>query len=106
MKKRNSIVLAAMALMVLMAAIPAKAQTSGHRLLVANIPFDFKVGKAILPAGEYTVNQVNPTSASAILNLRSVDGRVGVMVQMASVIGKAEEGAQLIFNRYGNRVVP
>jgi hypothetical protein len=34
--------------------------------------------------------------------LRSRDGRASAMVQMGSVMGKAQESAKLIFNRYGN----
>jgi len=103
MKKRNYSALAMMALLVLFSAMTARAQSSGHGLLVANIPFEFKVGKAILPAGEYTVNQVNPAAPNAVLQIRSVDGRAGAMVQMTQVAGKKDESTRLIFNRYGNR---
>jgi len=83
-------------------AVAAKAQTSGRTRLIANIPFDFNVGNKTLPAGEYTVRQVNLVSGPAILQLRSKDYRAVATVQMTERIGKAQESATLIFNRYGN----
>jgi len=82
-------------------AVAAEAQTSGRRQLLANIPFQFGVGDKILPAGEYTVIQVNPVSDYTVLQLRSRDGSATAMVRMFSVIGRAEETAKLIFHRYG-----
>jgi len=84
-------------------AVAAKAQTSDRTQLIASIPFPFNVGNKTLPAGEYTVTQVNPASDHAVLQLRTKDGSASAMVQMASVIGKAQESAKLIFNRYGNK---
>jgi hypothetical protein len=70
--------------------------------LIANIPFQFSVGNKTLPAGEYTVRQVNPASDHAVLQLRSKDGSAGAMIQMGSVIGRAQENGKLIFRRYDN----
>src|SRR5256885_14174729 len=101
--KKQAYTMIAMIVLVGSMAVAAQAQTSGHTKLIANIPFQFKVGNKTLPAGEYTVAQVNPASDHAVLQLRSKDGRAGAMVQMGSVIGKAQESAKLIFNRYGNQ---
>src|SRR5947209_19992176 len=84
-------------------AVAAQAQTSGRTQLIANIPFQFSVGNKTLPAGEYTVAQVNPASDHVVLQLRSKDGSASAMIQMGSVIGKAQENAKLLFNRYGNQ---
>jgi hypothetical protein len=84
-------------------AVAAQAQTNGRTQLIANIPFEFNVGNKTMPAGEYTVLQVNPAADHAVLQLRSRDGRASAMVQMGSVVGKAQENAKLIFNRYGNK---
>jgi len=84
-------------------AVAAQAQTSGHTQLIANIPFQFNVGNKTLPAGEYSVRQVNPDSDHAVLQLRSKDGSAGAMIQVDSVIGKAQESAELTFRRYGNK---
>jgi hypothetical protein len=82
-------------------AVAAHAQNNGRRL-VATIPFQFNVGDKTLPAGEYTVAQINPSSDRAVLQLRSKDGS-SAMIQMNTVIGRAPEQAKLVFNRYGNQ---
>jgi hypothetical protein len=81
----------------------AKAQSSGNTHLIANVPFAFNVGNKTLPAGEYTVRCANPASDQRVLQLRSTDGRTNAMVSTSSVIGRMQETAKLIFNRYGDR---
>jgi hypothetical protein len=83
-------------------ALAAQAQASGRTQLTANIPFDFYAGNKKLPAGEYTVVQVNPASDNAILQLQSRDGSASALVQMTATMGRAEKSAKLIFNRYGD----
>lgn len=100
--KRQAYTMIAMIVLVGSMAVAAKAQGSGRTQLIANIPFQFNVGNKTLPAGEYTVSQVNPASDHAVLQLRSRDGSASAMVQMGSVIGKAQESAKLIFRRYGS----
>lgn len=102
MRNRVYIAIVVMALVSLFAASTAKAQSSG-RLFIANIPFEFEVGKVTLPAGEYTVSQVAPGSDQTILRLRSKDGRAIAVVHMSPVIGKAQDRAMLIFHCYGNQ---
>ena len=82
-------------------ALATQAQ-SVRRTMFANIPFDFSVGNKKLPAGDYTVVQVNPASDQAVLQPRSKDGRGSAMVQMSATIGRAEKSARLVFNRYGD----
>ena len=100
MKKAYTIV----ALMVLVGslAVAAQAQTGSRTQLVADIPFQFNVGDEVMPAGEYTVSQVNPSSDRAVLQLRSKDGKSTIMIQMTNMIGKANEAARLVFKRYGS----
>jgi len=100
--KKQAYTMIAMIVLVGSMAVAAAAQTSGRTRLSANIGFDFKVGNRTLPAGEYTVTQINPASDQAVLQFRSKDGRAAAMVQMTPVIGKAQENAKLIFNRYGD----
>jgi hypothetical protein len=101
MKRHAYMMIALMALVGLMAVV-AQAQTGNRTQLVANIPFQFNVGDKAMPAGEYTVSQVNPSSDRAVLQLRSKDGKSTAMIQMTNMIGKANESARLVFNRYGN----
>lgn len=100
--KKQIYTMIAMIVLVGSMAVAARAQTSGRTQLIANIPFQFNVGNKTMPAGEYTVTQVNPASDHAVLQLRSKYGRAGATVQMTSVIGKTQESAKLIFRRYDN----
>ena len=83
-------------------AVAAQAQPGGRRM-IANIPFQFNVGDKAMPAGEYTITQVNPSSDRAVLQLRSKDGSSTAMIQMNEVIGVARASARLVFNCYGNQ---
>ena len=80
--------------------ITAEAQASGSQLMRAHIPFAFNVGKTNLPAGEYTVTVVNPSSDRKILQIRSEDGRVSALVQTNGVKSANTDNAKLVFNRY------
>jgi hypothetical protein len=101
--KKQAYSVIAMFMLVGSMAVAAQAQSSGGAKLIANIPFEFNAGNKTLPAGEYTVTQVNPGSDQAILQIRNEDGSASAMVQMTTVIGTATESAKLIFNRYGDR---
>lgn len=101
MKKTAYTMIASLVLVGSMA-VAAQAQPGGRRM-IANIPFQFNVGDKTMPAGEYTVTQINPSSDRAVLQLRSKDGSSAAMIQMNEVMGKAREGARLVFNRYGNQ---
>ena len=100
--KKQAYTMIALLVLVGSMAVAAQAQTSGRTQLIANIPFQFNVGTKTLPAGEYSVRQVNPDSGGALL-LSSRDGNASVMIQVDSVIGKAQETAKLTFHRYGNK---
>jgi hypothetical protein len=85
-------------------AVAAQAQTGSRTQLIASIPFDFNVGNKSMPAGEYTVRQVNPSSDRAVLQLSNRNGETTVMIQMNSLIARGKhETASLTFNRYGNQ---
>jgi hypothetical protein len=101
--KRQAYNLMALLVLVGSMAVAAQAQTSGRTQLIANIPFQFNVGEKTMPAGEYTVIQVNPSSDQAVLQIRTKDGSRTVMIQTSNVTGKASESARLVFNRYGSQ---
>ncbi len=68
----------------------------------ANIPFDFRVGKAILPAGLYTVR---PGGVTGCLSIRRVDGKGSAMAQTFGADarkGSTATTGTLLFNRYGD----
>ncbi len=67
-------------------------------IMTANIPFDFQVGKTVLPAGEYRINcssnllifQGNDRHSSALVLASPADRR------------KPTDNGVLLFHRYGN----
>lgn len=101
--KRQTYTVIAMIVLVGSMAVAAQAQNNGRLRLTADIPFEFNVGDQTMPAGKYTVSQINPASDRVALQLRNQSGRASVILQMNAVIGRAPESAKLIFNRYGNR---
>jgi hypothetical protein len=77
--------------------VPANAQ-SGTRTL-ANIPFDFSVGKTTLTAGSYTVEQLQ----SGILALSSQDGKEHQFAMtFPGDSDKQSQESYLVFVRYGS----
>jgi hypothetical protein len=81
-----------------MLAAPVVQAQSG--MLVANIPFQFNVGKAVLPSGEYHVKAVNPST----FLIQSKDGHQSAVAMTIGVSSsKEEDTGKLVFNRYGNQ---
>jgi hypothetical protein len=83
--------------------VTAEAQVFGSQRMRARIPFAFNVGQKSLPAGEYTIAVVNPSSDRKVLQIRSVDGKLSALIQTGALNTKAPEKAKLVFNRYGDR---
>jgi hypothetical protein len=100
MKKQAHTIIALLVLVGSMAVV-ARAQ-GGRTRSVASIPFQFHVAGRTLPAGEYTISQINPTAYPGALNIRSKDGSTGALVQMNAAIGKLQKSGKLIFRRYAN----
>jgi hypothetical protein len=67
--------------------------------LLATIPFEFRVGNTVMPAGQYRVQQ-----ASSVLSIRKQDGEPkGAMLLTSPASRKAKsEQKTLEFNRYGD----
>jgi hypothetical protein len=83
------------------ATITADAQVSGSKMS-ASIPFAFNVGNKTLPAGEYTVRVINPSSDRRVLQIRSTDGRVSAVIQTIGATANNAGDAKLVFHRYGD----
>ena len=103
MKKQAYMIIAAIMLATVAGLSTAQAQTSPTLNLTANIPFDFKVGDKTLPAGEYQVICVNPTSPVKVLQLRTKSGSTSAMVRTNSVNGLSQDNGRLVFHRYGDQ---
>lgn len=83
--------------------VNSNAQTTGGHRVVANIPFEFTVGKATLPSGNYTITVLNASSDRKILQIRSADGRSNTIIWTMSGFAKISDDAKLVFDRYGDR---
>lgn len=73
----------------------------GSERLHANVPFDFKVGQAVLPAGSYDMTY--DATESGVLTVRSEDGRhTAVALTEGVSAGNAKKDAILVFDRQGS----
>jgi hypothetical protein len=102
MKKYLTLTIAIMMFVAVMA-VTAEAQVFGTQRVRARIPFAFNVGDKSLPAGEYTIAVLNPTSDRKVLQIRSTDGRLSAIIQTNERNGGKAEQAKLVFHRYGER---
>jgi hypothetical protein len=85
MKNRVGLVVVSLLLGVLTLGSTALAQRT-ERIVKANIPFDFVLGRESFPAGRYSV----VITASGLLELRDAEGRVLANVLTQSVQGPAD----------------
>ena len=75
------------------------------KVLVADIPFEFVVGKKTLPAGEYRITLPSTGDASKVI-FRSVDGEAFSMALTQGVNSrKAEVANGLVFLKAGDKRV-
>ena len=100
--KKAYTVIALLVLLVTMA-VAANAQIAGRSQLRANVPFEFNVGDKTMPAGEYSIAQVNPSSDQVILQINAKDGSCNALVHMSWVQRKPANGSMLTFRRYGDK---
>jgi hypothetical protein len=85
--------------------VAAEAQVFGAKQVRARIPFAFNVGKTTLPAGEYTVTVLNPSSDRQVLQVRSKDRRLSALIHSTETTPNNlanTDKAKLVFNRYGD----
>jgi hypothetical protein len=98
MKRQAIMVLTTLSLLVMLTAPSVNGQSDMH--LNVNIPFEFSVGKAILPAGEYTVRY----GAQGLLVIQSVDRRLSQVFMTNSTQASAtRDRSSLVFHQYGDR---
>jgi hypothetical protein len=78
----------------------AAALAQSELVLRADIPFDFRVGTAMLPAGQY---DVRPQTVGGVMLIRRVDGSAAAMTLTNGARARKTPGpGTLVFNRYGN----
>ena len=83
-------------------AVTAEAQSVNGVSIRANIPFEFSVGDKLLPAGEYRIQQVNPSSDVVMLQIANANGEARVLVRVRSMRARDTNRTELVFNRYGS----
>ena len=90
-----------MILVLALASAVASGKPQASNRIVANIPFAFSVGYKTMPAGEYTVVQINNSNG---LLIQSTDGKSNA-VRLSNGVesSKTQSHARLVFNRYGER---
>lgn len=66
----------------------------------ANIPFDFRMGEKLMPAGVYTIQH---SGASPVLSLQSTGtNHAALALTIPSLRSAVPNTGQLTFNRYGD----
>ncbi len=92
--------LAAGTLLVL-SGLPAFGMVTGE--IKAKVPFDFRVGKTTLPAGEYVIVSAGADDPN-LLEIRNENGAPAVLVMTEPVYPKNLSGAkpELVFEHIGN----
>ena len=96
---RRFTIAAALAGLVGLGAGAVYAQSSER--LHANVPFEFKVGQAVLPAGSYDLTY--DATESGVLTVRSVDGRHSAVALTEGVTtDNPQKDATLVFDRQGS----
>ena len=93
---------AMMLLLIGLLALTAEAQSVNGVSIRANIPFAFSVGDKVLPAGEYRIQQVNPSSDLALLQIATANGEALVLVRVRPIHAQSTDQTALVFNRYGS----
>jgi hypothetical protein len=101
--KRTAYQMIALLILVGSMAVAAQAQTSGRAQMRVSIPFQFHVGDATLPAGDYLVQQMNPASSAATLQVSRKDGGANTIINMIGASGDTQSTTKLVFRRYGNQ---
>lgn len=87
----------AVALVMIVAAVPAVAQTS----ITVNVPFQFQVGDKLMPAGEY---RVAPAGEKVVV-LQASTGKDYALALTNPKIAKGVKNPSLGFRKYGERYI-
>ena len=98
---KKQIYIASLVLVVLVA-VSAQAQSRSNQQLRFHVPFAFNAGNSVLPAGDYRVTIVNPSSDHSVLRITSSDGK-STMIRTVDIEGWAAPKAKLSFRHYGDR---
>jgi hypothetical protein len=90
-----------LAIAVMMAPLLASAQLGSANKIVAQVPFEFRAGSKIVPAGQ-TVIQLASMSGTA-LSIRNLDEKVNMFAMSYPDTPPKGAGNTLVFHKYGDR---
>ena len=101
MKRQLKTMAVILGLVVFAGASVAQAQIIGR--LKSNIPFSFYVRNRLMPAGAYTIAELNPGSGT--MEIRSADGKSpAIFLTVEKQEKDAQTPSELIFHKYGDKV--
>jgi hypothetical protein len=101
MKKQLKTMAVILGLVIFAGADVTRAQIIGR--LKSQIPFSFYVRDKLMPAGAYTVTELNP--GAGLMEIRSDDGKSAAMFLTIEEQEKdASMPSELIFHRYGEEI--
>jgi hypothetical protein len=77
------------------------AQAQVSQSIRGNVPFSFRVGDTVLPAGQYVVRPLS--SGSAALQIQSSEAKgKSIMCLANSATANSAQKSKLVFHRYGD----
>jgi len=100
MKRQAFMILTTLSFLVMLAATSVYAQVT-DLVAVAKIPFEFSVGKKVLPAGEYSISKIT----GGALVIRNADFSASAIFFTITIprAGTTRSQSSLVFHRYGNQ---
>lgn len=90
-------------LLIALALVTAVVSAQGQSRSVANVPFEFIAANQSMPAGRYTVTNVNPGSGDLLKIAANTKNASLFTLTTRMHAGAPIEKGKLVFHRYGNR---
>ena len=101
--KKTAYTIMALTVLIGSMAVAAQAQTARHATVRVSIPFQFHVGNATMPAGDYTIRELNEDSNASTLQISCQKSGANTIVNMIGALGNTPAMSKLTFRRYGNQ---
>ena len=82
-----------------LATLGAATGALAQRALKVTVPFDFTVGNALLPAGQYTIHSSTP----GVIMVQSTDRKYNTSIVTTHGNGESSDGSKIVFDVYGHQ---
>ena len=80
----------------------AAAQFNGRSQIVAHVPFEFRAGNKLIPAGECIVESLFPDGSTLVV--RNLHARISLLSSAATKqLARPSDHFALVFHKYGDR---